>query len=251
MSLSREDYDRLQFAKYPRTDSFLEVCGDSLSFENIRLGFRTYDNSGEAGQKILQSIDIFIDSDELLLLSHDILSGRITKQLAINQQTAKETGDYPEPAYKLVGGTSAKKLSDQGKSRPDGKSLSRQFTIELGKNGVIFKAVSGAGTQGKNGLIVPAYNGSNPEQKIVITMPAKDMKKFALVSKAAVESFISTKILLTNDLFLGRVTKAVAQEIKKHLAPITDLFLGRMTNAVAQEIKKLLPPITDSAQKRR
>jgi hypothetical protein len=180
--MSETNYVSKNFIKFDRKMSFMEMSGDALPIGKIRLGFRNYDKTKEKGSRILQSVDIYLDIDEAMFLSQDIISGKMVLDVRKNQKIAKDEGSYQKPAYSLLGGNTN-----------NGKVTSRQFIIE-GATELLFKAMSGPGEVLQNGLIKPSYTGKTAEQLVTISMPVKDLKRFALVLKSVCDAYYALKV---------------------------------------------------------
>ena len=238
----KNQMNALQFIKFDRRSGFLEISGDSFGIDKIRLGFRTYDMTKEAGSRIAQSIDIYLDFAEALSLCDDILDpayiekatgklqSRLVRKIADNTQLAQELKKYPEPGFLSMGGTNAKVLGAKRKSRPDGMSISRQFLIEAGgKVPYLFKALMGPGEADAKGLIVPRYNGSNAEAKVTIAMNETDLRKFALVVKAQIEAHFAMQSMLKEEIFAKTVTESITNAVldESFIKLLRSAFEGR------------------------
>ena len=151
-----------QILKLDGKDTFFEIMANAFGIDKVQINFRKYDDSQEKGSKITQSVDIFIDIPEALVLSQDILSGKIA-QLA---KTEKAKGaKYPAQIWQTMGGVNAEKAKTRG-LRTDGMALSRVLKIVPGlKQPFVFTAESGKGEENDKGLIVPRY-GTTPENRI-------------------------------------------------------------------------------------
>lgn len=170
------------FIKFDRKMSFLEISGDALPIGKLRLGFRSYDKAKEKGSRITQTVDIYMDIDEAMYLAQEITSGKLSCVIKKNMEEAKTTNTYQKAAYNLLGG-----------NNNNGKCMSRQLVIE-GATNVLFKAMSGPGETIGNGLIKPKYTSQTAEQAITISMPEKDLKKFALVARSVCDAYYQKKM---------------------------------------------------------
>ena len=102
----------------------------------------------------------------------------------------KKSGDK-SPLYQCLGGTSAEKLAKQGRSRKDGKSLSRTAQLLCGsKSDFLFVADSGPGQTDAKGLIVPRF-GNKPENHVAISMTFEVFSELMLLTKAHFEAWLS------------------------------------------------------------
>ena len=152
-----DNYNNYQIIRKDAKNCFVESLYDSFSIGKVHFAFATYDVSKPAGQRQTNNIHIYIDVDEFLELCRKIEFGEI-KYLMKQRRDAKDNS----PIYETMGGTSAETLAKRGKSRPDGKSVSRIAKLSVAAKGLFFTADSGAGETGPTGLIVPKF-GNNPE----------------------------------------------------------------------------------------
>lgn len=182
------NYESKNFIRFDRKMSFMEVAGDALRIDKIRIGFRNYDKTKEKGSRILQSVDIYLDIDEALFLANDIITGKLSSTVRENQKKAQAEGSYQTASYLSLGGNTS-----------NGKVTSRQFVIE-GATEILFKAMSGPGEVIQNGLIKPLYNSKTAENSITISMPIKDLKKFGLVTKSVCDAYYAKKVFEANYL---------------------------------------------------
>ena len=91
-----------------------------------------------------------------------------------------------------MGGTSAEKLAKQGRSRPDGKSISRIVKIVPGsKYDLLFVADSGSGETTEKGLIVPKF-GNKPENHMAVSMSFDAFGELLLITKAHYQAWLTS-----------------------------------------------------------
>ena len=145
-----DNYNNYQIARKDAKNCFVESLYDSFSIGKVHFAFATYDVSKPTGQRQTNNIHIYIDVDEFLELCRKIEFGEI-KYLMKQRRDAKDNS----PIYETMGGTSAETLAKRGKSRPDGKSISRIAKLSVAAKGLFFTADSGVGETGPTGLIVP------------------------------------------------------------------------------------------------
>ncbi|WP_368262603.1 hypothetical protein [Clostridium disporicum] len=174
-----------QILKLDGKDTFFEIMANAFGIDKVQINFRKYDDSQEKGSKITQSVDIFIDIPEALVLSQDILSGKIA-QLA---KTEKAKGaKYPAQIWQTMGGVNAEKAKTRG-LRTDGMALSRVLKIVPGlKQPFVFTAESGKGEENDKGLIVPRY-GTTPENRIMVAVTDEQLKQIALLIQTHVQAY--------------------------------------------------------------
>ena len=191
-----------QIFKINGNGTIMEVMSNSLPIEKLQINFLKYDESKDKGNRVSQRISIYIDVPKALELCQDILSGKIS---LLADAERKKGAQYPKEVWSIMGGTSATKLANKGKSRPDGMSESRVMKIAPGsKMPFIFTAESGKGEENDKGLIVPKY-GTKPEQRIFIGLDASSLKQFALMTKMHIEAFVTSQYC--KDAFMKEVDK--------------------------------------------
>lgn len=186
---------------------FVEVMNSMFDKGKVIFNFEDYDDSKPAGQRKKNALPVFVDIDKFLVLSHDFMSGRIAAlakiekaRVAEEQAQVKASGQnrtvYAKHIWQDQGGISAEKLAKQGKSRPDGMSLARQFKLTPGTNKPwILSAEYGPGEENDTGLIVPKY--TRPEH--IIRVPFENdesMKAMLLIVQAHLQGFISSQYMV-------------------------------------------------------
>ena len=163
------------------------------SVKNSLTGYKRLSiTAGVAGQRQTNNVHIYIDVPEFLCLAQEALSGilhgRARQQRANNDKT---------PMYQSLGGTSADKLKQYNRSRPDGKSLSRTVQLILGnkEDHYLFVADSGPGEADSKGLIVPKF-GSNPENHVAVSMNWRAVNEFMMMTKVHYEAWLAAKYMI-------------------------------------------------------
>ena len=106
-----------QIIRMDARNCFVESLSDAFANGRAHFAFATYDLSKPVGQRQTNSIQIDISIPELLELCRKLSSG----ELRYIMQQRKQTGDS-KPIQEWLGGTSAEKLRQYGKARPDGKA---------------------------------------------------------------------------------------------------------------------------------
>lgn len=182
-----------QIIRLDGKNCFVEAMNYAFSIGKVQMNFIEYDLSKTQGDRYKQEVSIYIDTDKFLVLANDILSGKIAKLADIEKAKGNQ---YCNAIYTDMGGVSAKNLEKRGQSRPDGKSLSRQFKIIPG-NKVPFMLVGecGIGEESETGLIVPRY-GSKPEQRVQIPVQPDDLKRLALIVQAHYQAFLNAQYVV-------------------------------------------------------
>ena len=155
-----DDRNRSQIIRIDARNCFVESLNDAFEIGKAHFTFASYDLSKPSGQRQTNSIQIYIDMAEVLELCRKLVGG----ELRYLMQVKKKNGDST-PLYQCLGGTSAEKLARYGRTRADGKSLSRTAQLVCGsKTDFLFVADSGPGETNAKGLIVPRF-GKNPDQR--------------------------------------------------------------------------------------
>lgn len=164
---------------------FLEVLNTAFGIDKVLINFIEYDPN--QGNKQTKKIQIYMDVTDFLVFAQDVKSGRIP---AIQKQHENDQYPYTVKQYEILGGTSAKSLEKQNKKRPDGKSVSRQFKLVVGKK-YILQAEMGPGHENETGLIVPDYNTKTAEQVVKVPMELRDLKALVLLTEMHLGAYIS------------------------------------------------------------
>jgi hypothetical protein len=181
-----EDRNQHQIIRKDARNCFVESLSDAFDIGKAHLAFATYDLSRPAGQRQTNNIHVFVDIAELLELCRKLEGGELRWML----QNKKKTGDNT-PLQQWMGGTSAEKLAKYGRSRPDGKSLSRTAQLLCGnKSEFLFVADSGPGETDQKGLIVPKF-GKNPENHVSVSMTWDALSELLLLTKAHFQAWLS------------------------------------------------------------
>lgn len=115
-----DDRNRSQIIRIDARNCFVESLSDAFAIGKAHFTFASYDLSKPSGQRQTNSIQIYIDIAEVLELCRKLTGG----ELRYLMQSKKKSGDS-SPLYQCLGGTSAEKLAHYGRTRADGKSLSR------------------------------------------------------------------------------------------------------------------------------
>ena len=124
----QDERNASQIIRKDARNCFVESLSDAFGNGRAHFAFATYDMNKPAGQRQTNNIHIYISVPELLELCRKLSCG----ELHYIMQQKKQTGD-PKPVQEWLGGTSAEKLRQYGKARPDGKSLSRYVSFWLAR----------------------------------------------------------------------------------------------------------------------
>lgn len=184
MSEERNNY---QITRKDARNCFVESLRDAFEIGKIHLAFATYDLNRPVGQRQTNNIHIYIAADEFLELCRKLNCG----ELRYMMQNKKKNNDST-PLYECLGGTSAEKLASYGRSRPDGKSLSRTAKIVVGnKTDILFIADSGPGETTEKGLIVPKF-GNKPENHVAVSMTFDILSELLLLTQAHYQAWLTS-----------------------------------------------------------
>ena len=186
-----EEYNKNQIIRKDARGCFVESLCDFFEVGKVHLAFASYDVNLPSGQRQTNNIHIFIGVDELQEICRKISCGEL--QYMLKQK--KKAEDYNTPLLEWLGGTSAEKLAQRGRSRTDGKSLSRTAKLVAGrKNDFLFSADSGAGEQNAQGLIVPRFGG-DPENHVSVSMSWASLSELFLLTKENYQAWLTAKYL--------------------------------------------------------
>jgi len=188
MEHSTENLNRFQIIRKDARGCFVEAKSDSFGIGKVHLEFATYDASKPEGQRQTNHVHIYIDVPEFLQLTHEALTGAL--HMKARQQ--KEKNDT-NPLFEHLGGTSAKRLSEYGRARPDGKSLSRIVKLIWGqKVDYLFVADNGPGETDAKGLIVPRF-GKSPENHVSVGLNWRNLNELLLITKTHYEAWLAAQ----------------------------------------------------------
>ena len=180
-----------QIYRFDGKNVFLELMNSMFDKDRLVMNFIEYDEAQASGNRQKNNLPFFIEFSDALILCNDILSGKLSKKGQDAQKNAKEKGyKYAPFIYQSLGGTSAERLAKMGKSRPDGKALSRQFKITPGeKFPWILSCEHGPGKEDESGLISP---DGKAEGFVRIPLTDDDFKKFAILIQTHINNYITS-----------------------------------------------------------
>lgn len=191
----KDERNQNQICRKDARNCFVESLNDAFGIGKIHFAFATYDLTKPQGQRQTNSIHIYIAVDEFLELCRKLNCG----ELKYMMQQKKKNGDNT-PLYQSLGGTSAQKLAAQGRSRPDGMSLSRTVQLLCGsKSDFLLVADSGPGATNEKGLIVPKF-GRNPENHVAVSMTFDTLSELLLMTKAHYTAWLTSMYLQSAQL---------------------------------------------------
>ena len=185
-----EERNQSQIIRKDARNCFVESLNDAFSIGKAHFAFATYDVGRPAGQRQTNNIHIYMALDELLELCRKLECGELRYLLL-----AKKKSNDKTPLYQCLGGTSAERLAKIGRSRSDGKSLSRTAQLIAGtKSDLLFVADSGPGEANEKGLIVPRF-GNNPENHVTISMSFENLSELLLMTKLHFQAWLTAEYL--------------------------------------------------------
>ena len=193
METNYDDRNKSQIIRIDARNCFVESKSDSFEIGKAHLEFATYDMSKPAGQRQTNNVHIYIDLPEFLCLTYEALTGILhnrARQMKANKDTTA--------LYQCLGGTSADKLKQYNRARPDGKSLSRIAKLiysDMKDDHYLFVADSGPGDTDAKGLIVPRF-GKKPENHVAVSMSWRNVNELLLMTKTHYEAWLSAKYTL-------------------------------------------------------
>ena len=212
-----DNYNKTQIVRKDARNCFVESLSDSFGIGKVHFNFATYDLSKPKGQRQTNNIGIYLAVDEFLELCRKLECGEL-KFIAGNK---KKNGDST-PIYQSLGGTSAERLKAIGRTRTDGKSLSRTMQLTCGNNGFLLVADSGPGETDSKGLIVPKFGGK-PENHVVISMTFETLSELLLITKAHYNAWLCAFYMSQSASAKGSNKPAQNQSADSDIDP-NDLF---------------------------
>lgn len=183
-----EERNQNQIIRKDAKNCFVESLDDAFGIDRVHFVFATYDISKPSGQRQTNNIHIYIAVDEFLELCRKLSCGELRYMLQ-----ARKSNKDTTPLFQSLGGTSAQKLAEQGRARPDGKSLSRTVQLLSGsKSDFLLVADSGPGDTTEKGLIVPKF-GNKPEHHVAVSMTFENLSGLLLMTQAHYNAWLVTK----------------------------------------------------------
>ena len=185
---------------------FVECMTDAMGIGQIVMNFVTYNTSLEKGSRQTSFIPIYLSFPEFLALSESFANGTMARKAALARAALANKTGYPEPLYSSLGGTSAKKLRELGKERPDGKSLSRKMSIAAGeKYPYLLIAEQGVGETDMKGLIVPKFNAKTAEARVSVPVSDEFLQQMFEIVKVYIQAYITRRFMI------GEITGSKAE----------------------------------------
>lgn len=172
-----------EFAELNTLDTFMKVKANTFPIGKVLFSFVKFDKKT---MKSLESMDVYMDMDDALLFSNDILNGRIATLAA--EEKAKGAA-FPKAVWSTkLGGINEDKAKARG-LRDDGKAISRLFNLAPGaRQPFVFTAEQRPGVSDDKGLIQPEYRGK-PEVQIRVACSADDLKKLAIAIQSNINAY--------------------------------------------------------------
>lgn len=188
MAGNNDERNQSQIIRIDGRNCFVEVKSDSFEFGKMHLEFATYDTSRPSGQRQTNHVHIYVSMEDWFSLCCEAASGAL-----LFQARQIKSGNGSGPLFECLGGTSATKLAQYGKSRADKKSLSRIMKLlSAEKADFLLIADSGPGEENATGLIVPKW-GKTPENHIAISMSARALTGMLHIAKSHYEAWLSAQ----------------------------------------------------------
>lgn len=188
--MESQNDNRSQIIRKDARNCFVEVLNDSFHMHKVHLQFVAYDKSRPVGQRATSNVNIYIDIPQFLELAQEAANGSLHMRM---QQYKNE--HRSEPLYEHLGGTSAKRLASYGKSRSDGKSLSRVVKLTTAeKSDYFLTADSGPGEENKTGLIVPRF-GKSPEHHVSVILSWQQLNELLFTTVVHYKAWLSAKYM--------------------------------------------------------
>ena len=213
-----EEYNKTQIVRKDARNCFVESLNDSFGIGKVHFNFATYDLNKPKGQRQTNNIGIYLAVDEFLELCRKLECG----ELKFIMNSKKKSGDGT-PIYQSFGGTSAERLKALGKSRPDGKSLSRTVQLVCGsKSDFLLVADSGPGDTNDKGLIVPKF-GNKPENHVAVSMTFDTLSELLLITKAHYNAWLCALYISQPTIAKGNSKPAQNQTSASDIDP-SELF---------------------------
>ena len=194
MEHNTEDLNRFQIIRKDARNCFVETKNDYFGFGKVHLEFTSYDTTRQPGQRQTNHVHSYIDVPEFLHLTNEALTGG----LHIRAKQQREKNDS-KPLYEHLGGTSAERLAQYGRIRPDGKSVSRIVKLIWGqKVDYLLIADSGPGESDSKGLIVPRF-GKNPEQHVSVGLNWRNLNELLLMTQTHYSAWLTAQYTMNHD----------------------------------------------------
>lgn len=208
--METNDRNQYQIIRKDARGCFVETKSDGFPIGKVHMEFAAYDLSRPVGQRQTDHVNIYLDIGEFLGLAHFILYGNCHAILRSCKGTEREIERYRQahvgplspdlkakqdasnrPVFQSLGGTSVERLTQYGRARADGRSLSRSIKLFVGSRAdYLLCAESGPGETDAKGLIVPRY-GSSPEQKVSVSLSMAHLNELALVTMEHYRAWLS------------------------------------------------------------
>ena len=194
METNIEDLNKYQIIRKDARNCFVETKSDSFSYGKVHIVFSHYDMERPAGQRQTNYVNIYIDIPEFLRLANEALTGA----LHIRARQHREKNDLT-PLYEHFGGTSAERLAQFGRTRPDKKSLSRIVKLICGqKVDYLLIADSGPGETDTKGLIVPRF-GKIPENHVSVGLNWRSLTELLLMTQTHYFAWLAARYVKNMD----------------------------------------------------
>lgn len=235
-----------QIIRFDGRNVFVEVT-NAFDIGKLHFNFIEYNLNLPQKSRQTKNISIYLDIHEAATLCTKIITGRIHKEANDKKREQQEKGyKYCLPVYKNIGGVSSETLARRGKSRPDGKAISRQLKITPGdKMPWVLSGEFGPGEEEENKLIKPAYNISQgqkngqPEGIVRVGLTDDDFLKFGVVLKMSIENFYLNLNLNSN---IQNQNKIIGEKMMEIFGIVGNFNADDFNNRSKKEQLKILYP---------
>lgn len=147
---------------------------EAFALDKVCFQFRVYDETKQRGSRISNSIDFYMNMEELGYFCHILKTGRLARMIQAEINAAGN--GYPKPGYVKFGGT----------NKPGEPVISRKLQVEAGKKAMyLLSALQGPGKVGTKGQIQPMYMDKDA-QKISIPLTEELATKLAIAGERAI-----------------------------------------------------------------
>ena len=175
-------YENHQVFRIDGKDVFFEVLNSAFPIGKVQINFIEYDPNN--GNKQKKNIQCYMDIPKFLVLSNDILSGKMSVLAKkAQEEKSKNKLKYCKEVFGDMGGITNKRLSSSKYSFnfeiPEGMSVSRILYLTPGERQPwILSGQLGIGKENDKGLIVPQ---GYPKEIVRVPTDDEGLKALALV----------------------------------------------------------------------
>lgn len=170
-----------EFFELNGKDTFMKVKGNAFGIGKVQFAFVKFDKDTS---KLIESMEVYMDMDDALVLAHDILSGRISTLAEVEKKKGEK---FPQAVWSSpLGGVNEEKAKEKY-GRTDGKAISRTFTISPGSAmPFVFTSMLRPGHTNDMGAIIPE---GKPEITIRVPGDGQSLKKLAVSLQSHINAY--------------------------------------------------------------